>query len=124
MDETLLEELENARGYLEDWAKGGTPAISACGICSNLPMYSDAFDDWMKVQFLLWPEGTGCKSYPVPAPMYMGRGLTQQDRASDWYDRSSADGSQWEGEYGASRRRLCQFLVNRIDEELESRSIC
>ena len=74
-----------------------------------------------------WPEGTGCSSWPVPAPS----GYEPQD--TWWYNISlesdhvteemalaedcfyHCQGRFWQGEYGESRMRLLDWLIKEFE---------
>ena len=79
------------------------------GICENLyrfciehdiPLHGFAF---VKIVSPLWPKFSGNKFYPVPF---------QEWFAADAYCNKPL----WEGEYGKSRKELCMFLANHLQD--------
>lgn len=92
------------------WAmKRGELLYAEYGICYHLAYHcADSAEcllakNWMQD----WPECTGNPSYPVPAPC-------GGDPAST-YDDGLESETQWVGVYGASRKRLLNYLIRRCE---------
>jgi hypothetical protein len=97
------------RAALED---GTLPEESLdCGLCTNLrfgrdyggetALYSEARRVLLDI-FVQWPESSGEKEYPV-----IGGELMY------WSNEH-----KYEGEYGAARLRLLQFIIDTLTKEL------
>ena len=69
---------------------------------------SDVLADLME----LWPEGTGCRAYPIPAM----RGYTYTGAARDAFHEQ--DG-RWVGEQLELRLELIDYLLNDLSDRLE-----
>lgn len=110
------------------------PVDSHVGICSNLihardnrgPDYAFAFTPSesrvvLKGLWKKWPHYSGHVDYPVCAPAAFETPLLEIDdeaalkkaRAHSAYVYI-ADG--WEGEYGASRRQLLSYLIEKLEK--------
>ena len=86
------------------------------GICSQVDDYSKTNDlgykelvelyDTLRELFLLWPEGTGSPTYPVPSP---DPGLDRVDA----FTVCNGAGTLWVGPYGESRKRLLAYLLEQ-----------
>ncbi len=79
----------------------------SAGICSNLTMLG-CRDTWslaptLQTAFAEWPEFSGHPDYPVP--------LAGWSPEAAYYNFPS-----WEGEYGAARMRLLDFLIGYFEE--------
>ena len=83
---------------------------------------------WLRRNISDWPEHSGYPDYPVPAPKNY---VPRESSLSTWVDSGVVvdagamarmafyDLPRWEyDEYGAARRRLLAFLLERIAEEL------
>ena len=98
-------EFAEIKEYLYSLASGEDPQFLEDGICFNLTekfgtsLFSNVWEDW--------DEFTGSSVYPVPC---MG------SKAADAYEAASKRGSLWEGKYGDTRRRLCLWLADNIEE--------
>ena len=95
-------------------------------ICHYVPV---GYMETLREKLAEWPEGTGCLSYPVPAPS----GYEHQD--TEWYNTSlkleivtkemalaedcfdHCEGRFWKGEYGESRMRLLDWLIKELENE-------
>lgn len=79
------------------------------GICENLHLFCVEHDiplhGFAFVRFVspLWPKFSGDIFYPVPFKEWV---------ASDAYCNIPL----WEGEYGKSRKELCMFLANQLQD--------
>lgn len=89
------------------------PVEDICGICYNVELLfetnhhdfnSTQFDLITQPIFKMWPEFSGEIHYPVPGGMY----------AFDF-----APGSLWVGEYGQSRLRLLDFMIQELSKEMQ-----
>lgn len=60
--------------------------------------------------FEKWPEFSGSLAYPVPSP--------DKCYSAEEYFLDRRVG-KWTGEYGASRRRLLDWLIQQLEEELK-----
>ena len=86
------------------------------GICTQVDDYSKTNDLTYKEEvlvyitlrelFVLWPEGTGSPTYPVPSPD------PDLDRV-DAFTVCNGAGTLWVGSYGESRKRLLAFLLEQ-----------
>ena len=71
-----------------------------------------AAQDDLEEMFPRWPEFSGLRGYPVPAPK--SSGLTPHEvlgHAIDLWDP--------EGEYGAARRRLLDWLIAEVGAQVQ-----
>lgn len=90
--------------------KRGELLLENYGICHHLTMYCADYRErrqakkWMQE----WPEYAGHASYPVPA------GGCDPECA---YDDAMCNGTLWAGEYGASRKRLLNYLITRYEAD-------
>lgn len=86
--------------------KRGELLHAGYGICYHLAEHCADDDErqlarqWMQQ----WPEYTGHPGYPVPA------GGWDPESA---YDDGPGSDTLWVGEYGASRKRLLNYLITR-----------
>lgn len=80
------------------------------GICFNLRISRGLNYYFVEDHCSEWEEFSGLTDYPVPSPL----------GAEEAYELTK---NLWEGDYGASRKRLCLFLVdvleNMTDDEFE-----
>lgn len=61
-----------------------------------------------------WPFFTGCKALPVPAPIgWMSPEATNEKPHYDIFHKTK---NKWEGEYGAFRRDLLNFSIERVSD--------
>ncbi len=79
-------------------------------ICCSV-MYAGGLDDYINLRNILedlfphWPEYSGMKHYPVPAPAGRSPQLEFFDCVVD---------RLWVGEYGAARLRLLDWLISEL----------
>lgn len=111
MADYLQPELLRAIGILESWAENQLPPIDKfSGICTNLARLPKLhFGDWealVSEAAKTWPEYSGHPRYPVPHP----------DLLSETAYTAKCEVKKWSGEYGESRRRLCQHVADWIRE--------
>lgn len=102
-DKTLQDHLIDVMDYIDS----GNDFHREYGICDNLTNVSDG--EWgctdLKPYFRMWPEFSGAESFPIKAPEG-----TRVDAS-----RAFDDLPLWEGEYGAARRRLLDFLIDTVE---------
>ena len=106
--------LESIVEILEAWAGGQLiPPIPYEGICYNLrlqfPAYPSDIMGLVPSAVQSWPEFSGNMHYPVPHP-----GLPPE---TAYTEKRKVE--KWSGEYGESRRRLCQHCADWIRENPE-----
>ena len=94
---------------LEAWAEDQLPPIDKfSGICINLARLPGlSFGDWealVSEAAATWPEYSGDQFYPVPHP----------DLRPEAAYTAQREAEKWSGEYGESRRRLCQHVADWI----------
>lgn len=86
------------------------------GICSNVDDlwdhktgydYRDLYMMKMDELFTSWPEYSGCETFPVPAPP------GDLDYAQVYHSIEN----KWVGEYGASRKRLLDYMIEQLEAE-------
>lgn len=111
MTDYIRPELFRVIELLESWAEDQLPPPDKwSGICINLarlPELSTA--DWgmlVAEAAKTWPEWSGDPRYPVPHPDL----LPESAYTAKW------EVPKWSGEYGESRRRLCQHVADWIRE--------
>ena len=100
----LIMNLDEAIKELEYLGNGGEPKYTNLGICGNVCESITI----LKLQELWvhWPEYSGMSLYPVPHPKYDSHlGLLKTHNV-------------WEGEYGNNRRKLCLWLADELEKEL------
>ena len=109
MTDYIRPELLKAIDLLEAWAGDRRPPPDKyAGICVNLiehPQLPTA--DWEALvaqAAKTWPEWSGDPRYPVPHPDL----LPESAYTAKW------EVEKWSGEYGESRRRLCQHVADWI----------
>ena len=103
--------LESIVEILEAWAEGQLiPPMPYEGICYNLrlqfPAYPSDIMGLVPSAMQSWPEFSGDVRYPVPHPDL----LPESAYTAKW------EVGKWDGEYGESRRRLCQHVADWIRE--------
>ena len=102
-------ELGKVVDLLESWADGQIlPMNDLYGICYNLSR-RDVTIRWeglVAIAAESWPEFSGSHSYPVPHSDL----LPESAYTAKW------EVEKWDGEYGESRRRLCQHVADWIRE--------
>lgn len=109
MTDYIRPELLRAIDILEAWAEDQIPPIDKfSGICVNLARLPELpFGDWEALiaeAAKTWPEYSGNPCYPVPHPDL----LPETAYTAKW------EVEKWSGEYGESRRRLCQHVAEWI----------
>ena len=90
------------------------------GICANVEgyLYDKYQDDSFNVAETIgklsqkWPKWSGSLTYPVPIPENL---VTSTVRTSYW---AFCFLPKWEGEYGALRLELLDFLIEELENEL------
>lgn len=107
MKEQILHNALILRGMIED---GDLAYINKFGLCHLLyhcPNGVKPQGAWWHVRelFPMWPEFSGDDVYPVPG-------------GGDAYDAASDADKLFEGEYGAARIRLLQFIIDTLTKEL------
>ena len=95
---------------LESWAEAQLqPPDKWSGICVNLARLPELFPaDWEALvaeAAKTWPEWSGDPRYPVPHPDL----LPEAAYTAKW------EVPKWSGEYGESRRRLCQHVADWLE---------
>lgn len=111
MADYIRPELLRVIDILESWAEDQIPPIDKfSGICINLALLPDLY--MVGVEALVseaattWPEYSGDQFYPVPHP----------DLRPETAYTAQWEAEKWSGEYGESRRRLCQHIADWIRE--------
>ena len=107
----ISERKQNTIEHLRGLADGTIEArCLRQGICFDLNVYWSLSYDSVEDYCSEWEEFSGDTEYPVPDPL----------GARKAYGNTP---NLWEGEYGASRKRLCLFLSDVLekmtDEEFE-----
>ena len=88
------------------------------GICDNLTRHlsltdEDACMDLLDTLFKQWPEFSGSEFYPVPHPtMRPNAAFTEADIQQNMWDSDQP--------YGAARIRLLDWLITRLEAEIEA----
>lgn len=92
------------KNYLKYLAKGGMPENPSDGLCLtiNLRFYPISINEGALRE---WPEYSGTYMFPVPHPK-LGPREAYCDIANVWRKGSK---------YGDARRRLCKWLVEKIE---------
>ena len=109
MTDYIRPELLRVIELLESWAEAQLqPPDKWPGICVNLALVPELFlADWEALvaeAAKTWPEWSGDPRYPVPHPDL----LPEAAYTAKW------EVPRWSGEYGESRRRLCQHVADWI----------
>jgi len=106
----ITERKQNTIEHLRGLAEGTVGVKCYQGICRNLFLCCKISSRFVVSYCSEWKEFSGNTEYPVPSPCGAEQAYT------DIYDL-------WEGEYGASRKRLCLYLAEVLekmtDEEFE-----
>ena len=97
--------------FLEGLAEGSIPLVGY-GVCYNLyKEFCYTFERLPEFFCSGWSEWSGDKTFPVPHPDYEAQYGFYSSR------------EHWKGEYGASRKRFCLYLVEQLklmsDEDFE-----
>lgn len=120
MTDYIRPELFRVSEILESWAEDQLPPPSkGLGICVNLALVPEistsGMSDWEALVMpdwealvaeaaKTWPEFSGDLCFPVPHPDL----LPESAYTAKW------EVEKWSGEYGESRRRLCQHVADWI----------
>lgn len=88
---------------LEELRDGG-PSYHEVGICPNVREITPVRASELAVLMHGWPEHTGYDAFPVPHP------TLPADEAYFRHDEL------WAGEYGAARKRLLDYMIERAHE--------
>ena len=109
MTDYIRPELFRVIELLESWAKDQLPPPDKwSGICVNLARLPElSIADWEALvaeAAKTWPEWSVHSRYPVPHPDL----LPEAAYTAKW------EVPKWSGEYGESRRRLCQHVADWI----------
>lgn len=100
-----------AKTYHWQW-----PGTGICGIVDKRLVFrghgTTSCKALLDYLFEQWPEFSGRRNYPV-CTVYMATGKEPHTQ----YCAAYVDRSMWEGEYGASRMRLLQFLIEQTRPE-------
>ena len=97
----------------------GLPAWRCHGLCEHIIACSSDPDEGFAIRnalrqcFRLWPEYSGDPAYPVPSP---------DGDEDDEYDAECAYDqlNLWTGAYGEARKRLLDFIIQTLSEELHN----
>lgn len=109
----LRKELESALNELHEIKQNG-PFNTAYGICNNIVVDYETCFDIVREYAVDWKEYSGDSSYPVPAsntdksPLGM---YYECQRSGDMWDKDT--------EYGRSRWRLVDYLIECITQDLQ-----
>lgn len=92
---------------------GGEPRSALCGLFENAldDCHGEFLHDSMvclKDIMQSWPDGTGCRVFPVPAT----RGDRDEDAAQDAY----TDLPHWEDEQLVLRLELLDYIIEQLEE--------
>lgn len=106
MTDYIRPELLRVTDILESWAEDQlSPIDKFSGICLNLAQlprfYAADWEALVSEAAKTWPEYSGHPRYPVPHPDL----LPETAYTAKW------EIEKWSGEYGESRRRLCQHVA-------------
>ena len=112
MTDYIRPELLRVIELLESWAEDQPPPPDKWSvICVNLALVPEismsGMTDWealVSEAAKTWPEWSGDPRYPVPHPDL----LPESAYTAKW------EVEKWDGEYGESRRRLCQHVADWI----------
>ena len=109
MTDYIRPELFRVIELLESWAEDQLPPPDKWfGICVNLALVPGlSVADWEALvaeAAKTWPEFSGDPRFPVPHPDL----LPESAYTAKW------EVEKWDGEYGESRRRLCQHVADWI----------
>ena len=113
MDDCIRPELFRVIELLEAWAEDQLPPPDKwSGICVNLELipglYASGWEVLVAEAAKTWSEWSDHTRYPVPHPNL----LPESAYTAKW------EVEKWSGEYGESRRRLCQHVADWIRENL------
>ena len=141
----FLEALVKLRGMAEDYMNGEeydegnfNTHDGICANCSALLWFDpdtwDTVADARPVLFRAWPEFSGCTVYPVPGLGYASTEVEEYNEELKDYEYrkldpdayAEADAEEtfgnttemWDGEYGESRYRLLNFMIDTLTEFL------
>ena len=111
MADYIRPELLRLIAILESWAEDQIPPVDKfSGICVNLVrhpgFYMRGVEALVSEAAKAWPEYSGHPRYPVPHP----------DLRPETAYTAKLRVEKWSGEYGESRRRLCQHVADWIRE--------
>lgn len=109
-----------------EWDTLGSAENANHGLCEHIKACSSDRDERVAIQnalrhcFRLWPEYSGDISYPVPSPdgyEYDADGYEYDDYGAECaYDQLYL----WTGPYGEARKRLLDFIIQTLSEELHN----
>lgn len=77
------------------------------GVERSLYVSYHAVDNLLRRLFESWPEFSGRVAYPVPHPT--------GGRTDSIFYLAAAHNLMWIGEYGASRKRLLNYMIERLE---------
>ena len=85
------------------------------GICHHLATYCASIEERLQAKhwMLDWPEHSGNELYPVPPATDIPEGSASMYEAETAYEDFVDD--KWHGEYGATRKRLLNYLITRCE---------
>ena len=111
MTDHIRPELFRVIELLESWAGDQLPPPDKwSGICINLilipKLHMPGWGALVAEAAKTWPENSGNPRYPVPHPDL----LPESAYTAKW------EVEKWDGEYGESRRRLCQHVADWVRE--------
>lgn len=114
MDKMTMHDLKQALLDAAYCIKENGPIDPQCGLCHNvliaLPEWAARmpFKPVLRSLFQRWPEFSGDEDYPVPSE--------DERDADEAYNRM---GSLYVGEYGASRMALLNFIIEKLEAEVQ-----
>lgn len=102
-----------------EWDTLGSAEDANHGLCDHIKACSSDHNERVAIQnalrqcFRLWPEYSGDPAYPVPSP---------DGDEDDEYDAECAYDqlNLWTGAYGEARKRLLDFIIQTLSEELHN----
>lgn len=115
MDESNIEKLAAGLRALRSYVNSESFDGHVCGICDLIAEFvlTSRHDNerWLRVQFSKWPEFSGDRVFPIPG----------YDDPAQAYVRAN-EHEMWSPEhpYGAARRRLLDFLIDRAEAGLDA----
>lgn len=114
MDKMTMHDLKRALLDAARSIKEHGPSDPKCGLCHNIAralpeqVLRMQFRPLLRSLFQRWPEFSGDEDYPVPSE--------DERDADEAYNRM---GSLYVGEYGASRMALLNFIIEKLEAEVQ-----
>lgn len=113
----LLSYLQNLKiAVVNNLQDGPIKFHAGVGICNNRNRPPNS-RELLATLISGWPKSTGSRQFPVPCPGVppqdkdYGKYLSRVNRAASRYRNSR---NHWEGDYGALRMELLEWLINEL----------